>query len=259
MSAIPAAHLDTARRFLHGNPPPGRVLLCAVTGSHTYGFTSPDSDIDLKGIHLAPTEMLLGLSHPQETHDRLTVFEGIECDLTTHEVGKALSWMLRGNGNMLERLLSPIQLVQSAELEALQGLARGALSQLSYSHYAGFFKGMQRESLRQSAPRAKTLLYSYRVALTGAHLLRTGTLLTDLPTLAEHHGFPEVEALIARKRAGAEKEVLPAADAARYQAAWPRLEVLLKESLAESVLPPRPQNTAACEGWLVELRRQELR
>ena len=54
--------LELDRRFLKKNPPPGRVLCCAVTGSHHYGFSSPDSDLDLKGIHLCPTEVLLGLS-----------------------------------------------------------------------------------------------------------------------------------------------------------------------------------------------------
>lgn len=73
--------LALARRFLAAHPPPGRMLLCGVTGSHFYGFPSPDSDLDLKAIHLAPTEAVLGLGAPPETFDVLTDFEGIECDL----------------------------------------------------------------------------------------------------------------------------------------------------------------------------------
>ena len=42
--------LTLARRFVSAHLPPGKVLLCAITGSHHYGFTSPDSDIDIKGI-----------------------------------------------------------------------------------------------------------------------------------------------------------------------------------------------------------------
>ena len=45
--------LALARRFVEAHPPPGRVLLCTITGSHNYGFPSPDSDLDIKGIHLA--------------------------------------------------------------------------------------------------------------------------------------------------------------------------------------------------------------
>ncbi len=59
--------LEIGRRFVDGNKPPGQMLLCAVTGSHHYGFPSPDSDLDLKGIHLSPIESLLGLEDPVET------------------------------------------------------------------------------------------------------------------------------------------------------------------------------------------------
>ena len=52
--------LDLARRFIAKNPPPGEMLLCALTGSHIYGFSSGDSDLDLKGVHYAHTRELLG-------------------------------------------------------------------------------------------------------------------------------------------------------------------------------------------------------
>lgn len=133
------ASLPLGRRFISADPPPGRILLCGLTGSHFYGFPSPDSDLDLKGAHLAPTEELLGLQPPGDTFERVSVFEGMECDYTSHELGKVLRLLLRGNGNMLERILSPIQLYQTEELEALQALARGAISRAFSGHYLGFF------------------------------------------------------------------------------------------------------------------------
>jgi predicted nucleotidyltransferase len=249
---------DIATRFLDGSPPDGTVVLCAITGSHIYGFSSPDSDIDIKGIHLAPTEVVLGLRPPPLAHDRLTIFEGVECDLTTHEAGAALALMLKGNGNMLERIFSPIQLVRSPAADELRELARGALSRRCIGHYLGFFKGMQRESLRQEAPRAKTLLYSYRVALTGIHLLLTGTVVSDLPTLAREHGYPEVDELVSVKREGTEKGVLPSGDAERFRAAWPRLEAGLEEAHSRSPLPSEAPNVEAVNDWLVAQRRAVL-
>ena len=108
------------------------------------------------------------------------MFDGLECDYTSHEARKALSLLLRGNGNMLERILSPFQLYETPELDALQALARGAISKRFADHYRGFFKGMCREHERSEEPHAKTLLYAYRVALTGIHLLRTGELIGDV-------------------------------------------------------------------------------
>jgi predicted nucleotidyltransferase len=82
--------IGLCRRFLEKHPAPGRLLLCSVTGSHLYGFSSPDSDLDIKGIHLGSTRDLLGLGQPARTHNRLEDFEGVECDLTTNEAGLAL-------------------------------------------------------------------------------------------------------------------------------------------------------------------------
>jgi predicted nucleotidyltransferase len=93
-----------ARRFLAERGPAGTLLLCGITGAHHYGFPSADSDIDMKGIHLAPTAELLGLDPPAQTHDRLELFDGVECDLTSHEAMKALNLLLTGNGKRMKNL-----------------------------------------------------------------------------------------------------------------------------------------------------------
>jgi predicted nucleotidyltransferase len=229
-----------------------------VTGSHHYGFPSPDSDLDLKGIHLAPTESLLGLSPPPETHDRLEVFEGTECDLTTHEAQKALLLLLRGNGNMLERIFSPFQLDPSEELNGLRSLAKGALSRRFFGHYRGFLRGICNEHEKTGERRAKSLLYAYRVALTGTHLLNTGEVVGNLIDLAGQYGFPEALALAERKRAGAEKEALTAEEDERHRASWPRLLELLEGARASSPLPEDAPNQGELNAWLTDLRKREL-
>jgi uncharacterized protein len=250
--------LDLARRFVAAHPPPGKILLVGVTGSHHYGFPSPDSDVDLKGIHLAPTETLLGLSLPNDTHDRLEDFEGVECDLTTHEAAKALRLLLGGNGNVLERIHAPFQLFETPELAALRALTPGALSRRAFAHYRGYFRGVCREHERSAHPLAKPLLYAYRVALTGAHLLRTGEVIASLSELAPRYGFPEALELVEQKRATAEKVALSADADALHRAAWPRLERALDAAREASVLPEEPADPGACDAWLRELRRRDL-
>jgi len=250
--------LEHGRRFIFTCAVPGDVLQCGVTGSHAYGFSSPDSDLDLKGIFIAPTRALLGLKRPNDAVERLTVFDGLECDLSLHEVGRALSLLLAGNGNMIERLLTPFQLYESPEIEDLQALARAAVSRRFVRHYQGFFRGCCREHERQPAPRAKTLLYAYRVALTGVHLLRTGEVEADLRRLAPRYGYDDALALIRIKVEGAEKGAVSQEIDALHRAAWPRLEADLQAALEHSPLPEDPPNEAACEAWLVELRRRRL-
>ncbi len=250
--------LELGRRFIAACPVPGEVFQCGVTGSHDYGFSSPDSDLDLKGIFIAPTRALLGLHRPGDSFDRLTPFEGTECDLTLTEVGRAVALLLAGNGNMIERLLTPFQLYASPEVAELQALARGAVSRRFVRHYAGFFRGMCREHERGNPPRAKSLLYAYRVALTGVHLLRTGELLADLRQLAPLYGYADALSLIRIKVEGAEKGAVSREIDAEHRAAWERLERDLQAALEHSPLPEEPAGEAACDAWLVELRRRRL-
>lgn len=249
--------LETARRFVAANPPPGELLHVGLVGAHYYGFPSADSDLDLKGIHLAPTASMLGLAPPPDTHDVLEVFEAVEHDLTTHEVQKALTLLLRGNGNVLERLMTPMQLVEGDDLEALRALAKGVLSKRFGAHYRGYFGGMCREHARE--PRAKSLLYAYRVALTGVHLLKSGEVRGDVVANARELGFPDVEQLVALKRDAGEKAALDPELDAKHRARWPALEAILGEAMAKTHLPDEPANVAAIDAWLVNRRLSEIR
>lgn len=138
------------------------------------------------------------------------------------------------------------------QLEALRTLAQGSLSQACFGHYAGYFRGMRREHARDG--RAKSLLYSYRVALTGAHLLRTGEVVASLPELAPRYGFGSILDIVRYKSGGAEKAELPAAVAQPHIERWAELEALLVESRDASPLPERPVNQAAVNDWLVRSR-----
>lgn len=250
--------LDLGRRFIAQCPVPGAPLQCGVTGSHDYGFSSPDSDLDLKGVYIAPTRGLLGLHRPADSFDRLVDYDGVECDLTLTEVGRGLALLLGGNGNMIERLLSSFQLYATPEAEALARLARGSVSRRYARHYQGFFRGMCREHEKSERPRAKALLYAYRVALTGIHLLRTGELVADLRELAPRLGYPDALALVRIKVEGAEKGAVDPDVDARHRAAWPALEADLQAALAASPLPEEPANEREAEAWLVDLRCARL-
>lgn len=248
--------LALARRFVERHPPPGPVLLLAVTGSHLYGFSSPDSDLDLKGVHLAPEGQILGLDPLVEAFDRLEVFDGTECDLTTHEAGRALGLLLKGNGNMIERIASPLQVFPGPQVDDLQRLLPGTLSTACIGHYRGFFKGCQREHARR--PRRKSWLYSARVALTGVHLLETGEVLAHLPALADRYGMPVVHEVIDAKRRGGEKDVLDPDASAALEACWPDLARRLEQALAHTVLPDVPPGREALSDWLIHTRRRAL-
>ena len=95
--------LSKGRRFLATRGAPSGLVV-GVTGAHYYGFPSPDSDLDLKGIHVAPTHEVVALHPPPDSVDFLGIFEGVEIDYTSHELAFALRLLLKGNGNILERI-----------------------------------------------------------------------------------------------------------------------------------------------------------
>lgn len=67
---------------------PHPLLFTSVSGAHLYGFDSPDSDVDLRGCHILPITDLLGLDEPRLTLDRMTLVDGVEVDLVSHDLKK---------------------------------------------------------------------------------------------------------------------------------------------------------------------------
>jgi uncharacterized protein len=230
-------------------------LVVYLSGAHAYGFPSPDSDLDLKAIHVARTADLLGFEAPAATFDRTEIIEGVEIDYTSNELAPALAGILGGNGNFLERVLGRMTATTSPLLEELRPIARRALSRRVHRHYRGFASNQLRSLER--APNAKKLLYVLRTATTGIHLLTTGELETDLTRLMDRYDLGDTALLIERKRGGERIGLEPA-----LVDAWkPRLDALfdrLDSAHATSALPEDPPNAQEVRDWLVDVRTRQL-
>jgi uncharacterized protein len=234
-------------------------LVVYLSGAHAYGFPSPDSDFDLKCVHVAPTRDLVGLTVRDGAADGIETIDGVEIDYGSNEIGPVLRGVLRGNGNYLERLLGALVVAEAAPMQGLRPLVRRSLSQQVHRHYAGFGQSQLRAALEQEPPAAKKVLYVLRTTLTGAHLLRTGALITDLGELADPYGFGDARELIAAKKSG-ERVALAADTWARWRGALDRAFEVLDAAQRESTLPAEPPDDAstALETWLVDLRRDRF-
>jgi predicted nucleotidyltransferase len=231
-----------------------RHLVVALSGAHAYGFPSPDSDLDLKAIHIEATERLLGLTPPRAHANRLETIDGVEIDYTSNELAPVLVGILQGNGNYLERVLGRLVMRASPLVEELRPLAARALSRRVHRHYHGFASGQLRALTDAERPTAKQVLYVLRTTLTGAHLLRSRTLETDLTLLRDEHGFREAQALVEAKRAG-ERTVLDDDARRRWLAEIARAFHELDDARASSPLPEEPPNRGELEAWLLSVRR----
>jgi hypothetical protein len=248
--------LDEAKLLAALGAQPYPLLFVTVSGAHLYGFPSADSDVDLRGVHLLPAEDVVGLKHGPETLEAMGVREGLEVDLVTHDARKFFSLLLRRNGYVLEQLLSPLVVRSSEAHRELKALAPGVLTRHHAHHYLGFAETQWRLFAQEAPPRVKPLLYTFRVLLTGLHLMRTGALEANLGVLNETFKLPYLPELIARKREGAEKGALEGAELAFYAREYERLRAELEAARDASALPEAPsaEAQAALHDLLVRLR-----
>lgn len=238
---------------------PYPLLFATISGSHLYGFPSPDSDYDLRGVHILPLETVIGLKGGQETVERSRIVEGMEIDLVTHDVGKFFLLMLKKNGYVLEQLLSPLVVYATPEYEELKALAPGCVTKYHAYHYLGFAATQWKLFQKEDPPRVKPLLYVYRVLLTGLHLMRTGEVEPNLITLNESAGLSYIPELIERKLHGAEQSTLDAADMEFHGREYQRLVEELEQAMETTSLPEKPQATEALHDLLVRIRLARLK
>ena len=217
------------------------MLWVGLTGAHAYGFPSPDSDLDLKAVHMADARARARRGRRAIPIEHLSVFEGREMDFSSHDLAQVVRLLLRGNGNMLERL-GPLNLVTTPADYPTRHLARQSLSRRLFHHYQASSRacvaGFEREAA-DGVRKAKRLLYAYRVALTGIHALLEGEIETRVDVLAERYHMPGVDALIQVKQ-HAERQTLGEAEATPHLAAIERLERQMEEAtgaLGAGILP----------------------
>ncbi|MBM3797863.1 MAG: nucleotidyltransferase, partial [Acidobacteria bacterium] len=222
---------------------PYPLLFATVSGAHLYGFPSPGSDFDLRGVHLLPLEEIVGLDDAREAVEVSGIREGVELDLVTHDAAKFFRLMLKRNGYVLEQLFSPLIVSTSPAHDELKDIGRACITRYHSHHYLGFAATQWKLFEKETPPRVKPLLYVYRVLLTGLHLMRSGVVEANLLTLNEEYRLPYTGEPVARKLAGPEQSVLPAADLAFHRGEYDRLVRQLKEAGAASPLPA--ESTAA--------------
>jgi predicted nucleotidyltransferase len=203
-------------------------------------------------VHILPVEAVISLEPPEETIEISAIQESLELDLVTHDIKKFFSLLLRKNGYVLEQLYSPLIVFSRPEHDELKNIARGCITRYHNHHYKGF--AQTQWGLFQKECRVKPLLYTYRVLLTGIHLMRTGEIEANLVRLNAIYCLPQIPDLIERKLSGAEKSYLGDADMAFHQGEYERLCQELEQAHNDSHLPEEPTCRAALNDLLVRLR-----
>lgn len=240
------------RKQVQQHPYP--LLFVTISGAHLYGFPSPDSDFDLRGVHLLPLPEVVGLKSAEETVERSGIHDGLEIDLVTHDAKKFFGLMLKKNGYVLEQVFSPLVVHTTPGHAALKEIAKNCITRHHAHHYLGFAATQWKLFQKEDPPHVKPLLYVYRVLLTGIHLMKTGKVEANLVRLNESAKLPYIAELIDRKTGGPEKGRLERADLEFHQQEYERLLAALEQASLESKLSETASGTEALNELLVQLR-----
>jgi len=253
-----ASTIDYDKMMQHVRTHPFPLVFATISGAHLYGFPSPDSDFDLRGVHLLPLETVVGLDESKQTVEKEGVYDGLEIDLVTHDAAKFFNLMLRRNGYVLEQIFSPLIVFATPEHDELKSIAANCITRHHAHHYLGFAATQWKLFAKESPPRVKPLLYVYRVLLTGIHLMRTGQVEANLITLNETAELPYLDDLIAQKQTGPEKGTLHTTDLDFHTREYERLTQELESAHEQSSLPEMPTARPALNDLLVQLRLKAI-
>lgn len=207
-----------------------------VVGSRAYGLETDESDTDIRGIYVAPTEMFWSLFGAPEQ------FEDNEAQSCYWELQKFLVMALKANPNILECLYSPLVEKITPVGEKLLSIRERFLSQMVFQTFNGYalsqFKKLEQDLRNQGEVRWKHAMHLLRLLLTGTATLRQGY----VPVRVEFHR----DRLLAVKRG---------------EMPWPEVNVWRQElhhdferALSETRLPERPDYEAANQ-FLISARR----
>ena len=191
----------------------------------------------------------------RETIDSDRIVDGLELDLVTHDVRKFMGLMLKPDGYVLEQLHSPLVVYTTPEHAELRELGRRCVTRYHAHHYFGFAANQWKLLHKGDPPQLKPLLYTFRVLLTGLHLMRTGEIEANLAALNAGARLPFLDELIARKQAGREHEAV-GHDLDVYGPEYLMLTADLEEAHEQTHLPARaaPEVKAALSDLLVSLK-----
>lgn len=233
---------------------PYPLLFATVSGAHLYGFPSPDSDYDLRGVHVLPVKEVVGLDAGRETIEVSEMRDGLEIDLVTHDARKFFALLLKKNGYVLEQLFSPLVIHTTEGHEELKAIARDCITRHHSHHYFGFAETQWKLFEKEQPRRLKPLLYVYRVLLTGIHLMRTGEVEANLLRLNDEYKLPFIPDLITGKVEGCEKSLLVEGDLPFHRNEYERLRGELEAAAQASRLPDAATAKPALNELLVRLR-----
>jgi predicted nucleotidyltransferase len=159
---------------------PDNIILEGITGSKAYGLDHADSDTDIKGVYVAPTDTVLSLGYDKKHATK----DHVDPDWVYHEVEKFMGLAMNGNPTILELLFLEGYTVLTKQGKMLVDNRHLFLNNVVYKSYGGYALSQARKLNARGGTygsgRAnryeKHTRHCFRLLYQGKELLETGTL-----------------------------------------------------------------------------------
>lgn len=213
------------------------TVLSVVVGSRAYGLATGDSDVDRRGVYVAPTSMFWCFGKPP-TH-----LDGPAPEQFSWEIERFLALALDANPTVLECLWSPrVERVGEVGRELLD-LRSAVLSRHAYRTFGRYadsqFRRLVGDLRTRGEPRWKHVMHLLRLLISGGHLVAHGEPLVDVSAYRDR--------LLAVRRGE-----LPWGEIESWRAS---LAGDMEAALERSPLPGEPDRDRV-ERFLVSVRRR---
>jgi hypothetical protein len=229
------------------------LFLC-VTGSHMWNLNEPNSDLDIRGIYIKPTEIVLSLHKGTDTIEACNVLRK-DIDIQLYEVEKALGMLQGFNGNVIEMLLSPTAFYQTLDVD-WQRLAKPFLTKRLAHYYKGYYFSQRRRAAVNRG--SKALVYTYREIYQGIYLMRHGKLVYDFRELKAYFDKEFKPSSLLDEWMDRKNWLKPVSEEniRKFEAEWDMLLAMFEREYRNSSLPETYDNYSQLNEILLDLRKK---
>ena len=194
----------------------GKIINLMVSGSHLFGFSSPDSDTDYRGCYQVVTNKLLTTRKTKDFIEYKLFKEGMtmadtdkydvyDKEAVLDELGKEVGLLLRGNCNHWEHLTAD-QIITTETHREMQKILEPQMNINGIYHsYRGMAKQNYDKFIVGGKHSVKKYLYVLRGLMAGYWVIDTGTIQPNIGFLATEYGSTVTDELIDLKKRGTEK------------------------------------------------------
>lgn len=164
---------------------PENIIIEGITGSRAYGLDTEDSDTDIKGVYVAPTQSVLSLEASSLGYNKKhATKDHVDPDWVYHEVEKFINLALKANPTILEMLFLDGYTALSKHGKMLVDNRHLFLSNTVYKSYGGYALSQARKLNARGGTYgngrnnrySKHTRHCFRLLYQGKELLETGTL-----------------------------------------------------------------------------------